>query len=593
MGVRDDGIRNIGAPQKGRLTVLVVDDSGFSRNFLIDILNKEGYTVIGQAGDGREAVELALRHKPDLIFMDINMPNMDGLEATRLILKEAPEMVIIMCSAFNRKAVTTEALKIGAKAFVVKPYKKGDITKAIDSSLRSTPIAQVIPFTAKDKFGKKEKGNKGSKQDNTDDLTALMDLTDETGIDYDTEALDDVYVVDDVLGLDGLDMVDNEQSLDGVEVIYDAQLLDDVGAYDDIVLYDDVGTIDLTADLDSGQSTALISHESEGEKNRESINEKSEDKYLVDIESLDIQDLIDSTYDLIESLDAIVDETILSDDNKKEPGLPNDGELTLPPVEMEDDLQASDPSLEILLTITSVAGNHQKIVIDEKTSDEDITIVLKDYIGNSDQKSLGLEYKLSIEEVMVVSAIMDLERKSILRAFLDGYPYTQNSYDYNKIWTAMYSTSPTTQWLVHIVNEIIGSYDPLSQQQVQNIIDNLVIDGTLVCHDGFFKLPEDIYMLANRLIIIDNILSITAPKEDASDKVFPSRLIAIQSGLHDILSVECHDKDIIFKTVSPKELIKSVGSIMDSQHYSCEMSEGTDDLNATSIKYQARGALDG
>lgn len=112
------------ARQKHKHDFLVVDDSKFSRSILTDILRNEGYNIVGEAGDGFEAIELAKEKRPNFIFMDITMPNMDGLTAAKEIIKENPDVNIIMCSALSQKKIIVEAIKAGAKDFVIKPYKK-------------------------------------------------------------------------------------------------------------------------------------------------------------------------------------------------------------------------------------------------------------------------------------------------------------------------------------------------------------------------------------------------------------------------------------------------------------------------------------
>lgn len=110
--------------------VLICDDSAFMRMMLKKILIENGHEVIGEAGDGKQAVQLYRQHRPDLTTMDITMPKMDGIEAVKLIHEENPLARIIMVTAIGQRTVITEALKAGASDFIVKPF---DGTKVMDT----------------------------------------------------------------------------------------------------------------------------------------------------------------------------------------------------------------------------------------------------------------------------------------------------------------------------------------------------------------------------------------------------------------------------------------------------------------------------
>lgn len=101
--------------------LLLVDDAMFMRAALKKIVEESGHTVIAEAGTGKEAIEQYAATKPDIILMDITMPDMDGIEATTLIMKEHPEAKIIMVSAMGQMEMVVKAITAGAKDFVVKP----------------------------------------------------------------------------------------------------------------------------------------------------------------------------------------------------------------------------------------------------------------------------------------------------------------------------------------------------------------------------------------------------------------------------------------------------------------------------------------
>ena len=114
--------------------VLVVDDALFMRKMLSDILKKEGFDVIGEADNGKDAIEKYKELKPDLVTMDIVMPKMeeiDGIAAVREIVKLDPQARIIMVSAMGQHALVVEAIQAGAKDFIVKPFQPSRVVEAM------------------------------------------------------------------------------------------------------------------------------------------------------------------------------------------------------------------------------------------------------------------------------------------------------------------------------------------------------------------------------------------------------------------------------------------------------------------------------
>ena len=115
--------------------ILLVDDAAFMRMMLKDTLTKKGYTDLEEAADGAQAVAKYDEIHPDLVIMDITMPNMDGLEALKTIRGKDPNATIVMCSAMGQEAMVIEAIKSGAKDFIVKPFKPERILKTVTSIL--------------------------------------------------------------------------------------------------------------------------------------------------------------------------------------------------------------------------------------------------------------------------------------------------------------------------------------------------------------------------------------------------------------------------------------------------------------------------
>ncbi|MCK4666738.1 response regulator [Candidatus Dependentiae bacterium] len=111
--------------------ILIADDAIFMRMMIKDILTKNGYEIVGEAGTGTEAVLKYQQLKPDLVTMDIVMPEMGGIEAVKSIIKIDPNANILMCSAMGQKALVIEAIQAGAKDFVVKPFQPSRVLEAV------------------------------------------------------------------------------------------------------------------------------------------------------------------------------------------------------------------------------------------------------------------------------------------------------------------------------------------------------------------------------------------------------------------------------------------------------------------------------
>ena len=114
----------------------VVDDAVFMRTLLKKMLQEvEGYTVVGEGDNGLKAIELAKLHKPDIMTLDITMPQMDGIHAVAEVLKHSPNTRIIMVSAMGQQSMVIDAIKAGAKDFIVKPFEKSRVLQAIKNVL--------------------------------------------------------------------------------------------------------------------------------------------------------------------------------------------------------------------------------------------------------------------------------------------------------------------------------------------------------------------------------------------------------------------------------------------------------------------------
>lgn len=115
--------------------ILTVDDAAFMRMLIKDTLSKNGYTNIVEASDGQNACDVYAAEMPDLVFMDITMPNKTGIEALAEIKKIDPMAKVVMCSAMGQEAMVMEAIKLGAIDFIVKPFKPDRLLQVVKKVL--------------------------------------------------------------------------------------------------------------------------------------------------------------------------------------------------------------------------------------------------------------------------------------------------------------------------------------------------------------------------------------------------------------------------------------------------------------------------
>ena len=111
--------------------ILICDDAAFMRMMIKDILTKNGYNIAGEAENGQKAVEKYNETSPDLVLMDITMPEMDGIQALKKIKEADANACVIMCSAMGQQAMVIEAIQSGAKDFIVKPFQAERVLEAV------------------------------------------------------------------------------------------------------------------------------------------------------------------------------------------------------------------------------------------------------------------------------------------------------------------------------------------------------------------------------------------------------------------------------------------------------------------------------
>jgi two-component system, chemotaxis family, chemotaxis protein CheY len=116
--------------------ILICDDSSFMRLMLRKILTASGHEVVGEAGNGKQAVEMYKKLRPDVTTMDITMPEVDGLSALKLIRAENSQAKVVMVSAIGQKEIMTEAIRSGASDFLVKPFEEEQVVMVVKKILR-------------------------------------------------------------------------------------------------------------------------------------------------------------------------------------------------------------------------------------------------------------------------------------------------------------------------------------------------------------------------------------------------------------------------------------------------------------------------
>ena len=115
--------------------VLIVDDAAFMRMMLRDILSKNGFEIVGEAENGKIAVQMYEELKPDVVTMDITMPEMDGIAAVKEIKTTYPDAKVVMVSAMGQQAMVIEAIRSGAADFIEKPFQPDRVLEALGTAL--------------------------------------------------------------------------------------------------------------------------------------------------------------------------------------------------------------------------------------------------------------------------------------------------------------------------------------------------------------------------------------------------------------------------------------------------------------------------
>lgn len=198
-------------------------------------------------------------------------------------------------------------------------------------------------------------------------------------------------------------------------------------------------------------------------------------------------------------------------------------------------------------------------IIDDNVDNKTTINTIVDFLGSSSLKSLNINIKLSAKEAIVLGGMLDLERRSLLRAFVDELPYTNNKYGVNMIWRMIHEYKESIQWLVYNLSEVIGQEISLELDQVKEILDELAKKGLLTEEYGQYQLNEDYSKLANRMIILDNIMTFEMISNSLQKSV---GFVCIQSGVHDILIIDYDGNDLLLETVSSQRLLEYIERLL-------------------------------
>jgi len=123
--------------------ILIVDDSFYMRTMLKNMLTDAGYEVVGEAANGQQALELASQTNPDLITLDVILPDNTGLDVLKGIRQEQPDVKVVMCSAVGQEVIVNEALESGATAYIVKPFSEEKVLEIVGGALQESGSSEA------------------------------------------------------------------------------------------------------------------------------------------------------------------------------------------------------------------------------------------------------------------------------------------------------------------------------------------------------------------------------------------------------------------------------------------------------------------
>jgi hypothetical protein len=227
-----------------------------------------------------------------------------------------------------------------------------------------------------------------------------------------------------------------------------------------------------------------------------------------------------------------------------------------------------DKSYDKYLSFTTAQDYY---TIDTETSYTDITKIVEDFVGKSNLKSLNFNQKLSMQEALVTAAMIDMERRAILRAFVDELPPSSNSYTFNMIWRMVHSSNASIQWFVYCFSEVIGEHITLRQEQLKQILEQLVTKGLIIEKDRQYHLSEALCQLANRMIVIDNVLAIETIGSGKNAKRNSAGFTCMQAGIHDLLVIDYDGAEVVIETISSAALLENIKNFLKVETFRNEL----------------------
>lgn len=229
-----------------------------------------------------------------------------------------------------------------------------------------------------------------------------------------------------------------------------------------------------------------------------------------------------------------------------------------------------DKSFQKRISFTTTPNT---VTIDDELEVKDVLEAFEEFVGKSSLKSVRFNNKFDKVEALVLGAMLDIERKATLRAFADELPYNRGLYNSNLVWRMINSTGPSIQWLVYCINEIIGEKISLNQKQIQDALNHLSENGIIIKHDNQYQLSTDLCVLANRMIIIDNIITVEALSINDDNEIVGTGFTCMQSGIHDLLMMDYDGEKISFETINSLLLLKYMERFLNGEAFYSKLSK--------------------
>lgn len=224
-----------------------------------------------------------------------------------------------------------------------------------------------------------------------------------------------------------------------------------------------------------------------------------------------------------------------------------------------------DKSLNKHLSFTATPEYY---TVDDEIETDDILNIMKDFVGESSLKSVGLFQRLTASEAIVIGTMLDLERRSIIRAFVDELPYTNNRYGFNMIWRMVHSSNSSIQWFAYCFSEVIGEQVVLEQEQVLKVLELLKEKGLVIEEGGQYQLSDDLCNLSNRMIVIDNVLTIETIGAGPDKEKMNAGFTCMQSGIHDLLMIDYNGSEVVLETISSVLLLEYINRLLQVETFS-------------------------